>query len=113
MSADAYLAARAALIATREEVKLVGQLILRAGGGLTTRPTMFAFANTVIGLPEEASLSPDSIIIDGNEWPTAEKIMALLATLHRQTEEMLRIWAALPADIRSHLREPSDLTPRR
>ncbi len=113
MSVDAYLAARAALEETRAELKQLLAVFTRVQSALQLRPLEFTFSNTEIQMPEAASHSLTSVVIDAGSWPTAEAINALVARLHERTQLLMAVWGNLPENIRSALKSPSDLVPRR
>jgi hypothetical protein len=113
MSADAYLAARAAISNTAAELKLVSDVVAAVASSLQSDPLRFIFANQGIGLPMEATLTRDSRSVDANQWPTVERIMQILARYHEQKGQLEAAWNAVEPSLRDGMKSPDDLIPGR
>jgi hypothetical protein len=113
MSAEAYLAARAAFSATAAELKSMTDVLATVASSLQSDPLKFIFANQGIGLPMEASMSRGSRSVDANAWPTVQQIMQLLERYHQQKGQLETAWGALPQNMRDGMKAPDDLIPGR
>jgi hypothetical protein len=111
VSTDAYLDAKAAFENHDKRVKEFAQFLASVGNAISGQPGKFIFSNTNVGLPMEASMSPDSVSVNANEWRTPQQIQEMLAEWHKLKSEMRSAWDAVPAARRDGLKPPPGMVP--
>ena len=106
MSIDDYIATRAEFVRNDAEVSELGKSIAEIGNAITQKRARFAFSNVGQGLPMEAMMSRDSVSADGNDWPSAQRIMEILAKWHAARSAVDSAWRALSRDQQAALQPP-------
>lgn len=106
MSIDQYIAARAEFVRIDAEVSELGKNIAEIGNTITQKRARFSFSNTGQGLPMEAVMSRDSVSADGNQWPSAQRVMEGLAKWHAARGAVDGAWHALSKDQQAALQPP-------
>ncbi len=72
---------------------------------LKTKPARFMFNDTAPELPAEVVLG-HATRIEGDKWPSAEKIQELLLRWHNAKKQALSAWAAIHKADQAHLKSP-------
>jgi len=65
-----------------------------------------------MGLPNPTGLISGRTKVDVKQWPSMQKLHDAIVAAFTADEEMRRAWAAVPAEERKHLKEPSSLGTR-
>lgn len=84
-------------------------MLVEVGAVIRDNPGRFIFSNVGGGLPMEAVMSRDSKSADGNRWPSAAAINALLEKWHQAKEQMEGAWQSIPQDRKGGLVPPPTL----
>jgi hypothetical protein len=111
MSTDAYLDAKAAFERIQQQIADAARSLVEVGNALQRSPGTFSFSNTSQGLPAEAIMSRDSVSANADRWPTAKRVMELLAEYHQAKSAMQQAWSNVPAGRRAGLVAPPGYRP--
>jgi hypothetical protein len=106
VGADAYLAARAAFERANANVTNLGTRIAKIGDVLRMNRGGFCFSNVPGGFPAATIMGSQSASDDGNTWPTATAINAVLVEWHQAKQAMLTAYGSIPQDQRSGVVPP-------
>jgi hypothetical protein len=106
MSIEAYLDARAKFDQVSRDVSAASDTLARVARNLTDKRNRFSFSNVSGGFPAEVLMSPDSVSMDGNAWPSAGAINLLLAQWHEAGFQMQQAWRAIPKERQGGLLPP-------
>lgn len=105
-----YILARSEFVAAHQHVHQIAKMLLEVGAILSSRPSIFSFSNFG-SWPMEATMTRDSVSVDGNQWPTKEAIYEALIKLHKATDKVKGAWARVPEDQRESLQPPPGVMP--
>jgi hypothetical protein len=91
---EPYMDAIMALDVVRQEIWRIAQLLGLVSHGLFMAPGQMTFSNA-----------------DAKEWPTPERIMQLLARYREGHEKSVRLYQAIPPELRKNLITPEGQGP--
>ncbi|WP_439605477.1 hypothetical protein [Shinella sp.] len=106
MSIEAYLDARDAFAQAKARVDEYARELSIISDALRNKPNKIIVSNVSLGLPMEASMSRDSLSIDGSGWKTAEQFQQMLSDFHDAKSKMQNAWSTIPESRRAGLQQP-------
>lgn len=109
MSTDSYLDARKVLKDAIEDLANFGKTLSQVGETLAKRPQDFTSSAHSAGLPKSSIFRAEPIIIDTDNWPSADQLVAAIWKYNVAVENVLNEWQTVPKDRQDSLMNPSDL----
>jgi hypothetical protein len=103
---DDYIAKRTEFDKIQRDRDAIIEFLVKAVDQLKSHPDRFSFSNTPGSSPGEVILSGSFSSVDGNKWPTAERIQAQLIQWHEAKRQLLDAWRGVPDSERGALQPP-------
>jgi len=100
-----YLDATRQLDEISDELNTVVSVVVTVAEALKTKPARFIFSDVAPDLPPEIVLG-HATRVEGDKWPTAERIQELLLAWHNARKQVLTAWASVHKADQAHLRSP-------
>jgi hypothetical protein len=100
-----YLDAMHQLDEVTDELGGIVSVIGAVAEALKSKPARFMFSDITPELPSEVVLG-HATRVEGDKWPSAEKIQDLLLRWHTAKKQALAAWSAISKSDQSHLKSP-------
>lgn len=100
-----YLDAVRQLDAITDDLNATVATVATVAEALRTKPARFLFSDIVPELPPDVVLG-HTTRVEGDKWPTAERIQEVLLAWHVARKQVLAAWGAVHKADQAHLRPP-------